>query len=161
VIAVLAACGIVIAVQVVRGDLSAGWLWAEAIAVGWIAASVHYIRPENDPEAMREVAGRLAGSEPLLLFFQVYAGAGIDSVVVATDKRITHAQPGRGQAAPEILWSIPYDEITSLTGKGHWEDSERSVSLTTAGETFEVALPGKADEKALTAIWTQHRERPD
>jgi hypothetical protein len=162
IIVILAVCGIVIAVQVARRDLNASWLWAEAIVLGWIALAAHDLRRENDPGVMREVAAKLAGPEPLLLSCQIHdGGAGIDSVVVATDQRVTYAQPIRGQAAPEILWSTPYDAIRSMTSKGDWETSTRSVTLSTDSGNFLVALPGKAEEAALAAIWTQHRERSD
>jgi hypothetical protein len=130
-------------------------LWLEAIVLGWSAMCVNKLRPENDPDHVSEFAKQIAGGETLELHCRVDGGYGIDGVLVATDQRLIYAPPGRSR---EVLWTVSYCEITSLTTKGRGAEVPGVLLLLQAGgDEYMVSLDGGHDAQALSEVIARNR----
>jgi hypothetical protein len=117
---------------------------------------------KHDLDSLRGIAAQVVGSERLLMLNAWYGsewrGPGSYRLVIVSDQRIAEARLKRGEAVPEVVWSIQHDEITSLTSTGQSDTRARNVTLKgTKMEVFRFPVGCKEEEQALIAIWEQHR----
>jgi hypothetical protein len=157
----LAVCAIGNAVPVIVGAWPPGDLWPEAfLLAAFMTFCAPAFRRASDPDFLRSVATELAPNEPLLYTCLLDRGLlSHDHVLIATDRRLTVATPGRRDAPSEVVWSVPYTEIASFAATGVPESSGRVVTLKAGRQRFEISLGSSSQEEALFAIWNRQRAR--
>lgn len=150
----LIGCGIAVIAAVVSGTASPRLLWLEAIVLGLSAMCVNKLRPENDAAYVSEFAKQVAGDEPVQLHCRVDGGYGIDGVLVATDQRLIYSPPERSGRSREVLWTVPYCDITSLTTRSR----EVGVLLLwqAGGDEYQAGVFSD-DAKALSEVVSRNR----
>jgi hypothetical protein len=154
---VLMLCGVAIVVAVASGALKPSFLWLVLIVLGWSAMCVNKLRAENDPAFVAEFAKQIAGDEPLELHCRIDdGGLGVNSVVVATDRRLILARPGRRGQPAELRWSVPYSDITSFVTKPISEDPNVTLLLQAESHRYKTAIRPD-DARALSEIVVQRR----
>jgi hypothetical protein len=154
----LVGCGIAVIALVAIGTANPRLLWLEAIVFGWSAMCVNKLRPENDRDYVSEFAKEIAGGETLELHCRVDGGYGIDGVVVATSQRLIYAPPPRSGRPREVLWTVPYCEITSMTTKARGGEMPGVLLVLEAGGDEYTACPvWSHDAKALSEVIARNR----
>ncbi len=122
--------------------------------LGLSAMCVNKLRPENDAAYVSEFAKQVAGDEPVQLHCRVDGGYGIDGVLVATDQRLIYSPPERSGRSREVLWTVPYCDITSLTTRSR----EVGVLLLwqAGGDEYQAGVFSD-DAKALSEVVSRNR----
>jgi hypothetical protein len=157
----LALCAIGNAVPVIVGAWPPRDLWPEVFLLSaFMTFCAPAFRRASDPDFLRSVATELAPNEPLMYTCRLDRGMlSRDQVLIATDRRLTVAKVGRRDAPSEVVWSVPYAEITSFAASGVPESSGRLVTLKAGSERLEISLESSSQEEALLAIWNRQRAR--
>jgi hypothetical protein len=84
------------------------------------------------------------------------------TLLIVSDQRIAEAWLTRGEAAPEIAWSILHSEITKVSGLGRRHVPtlfRESVGyhLTLYGtREYRLWVSGKEEEQVLISIWDRY-----